>query len=753
MKNKFLSIITIVVISSFILSSCAKNTENLNKDEKNEGSIISSNSISQIDNSISQIDYEYTYSPSTIQVDNNKVKNITNIVEKNGTLFGTGYAPNRQGNITYNFFSISMDSSVVYYYPYSTPVESNVLFITANSKNEIFFILSSFDAKSGNQLYTLNMIDADGNVNLTFDINEYFQNPENYICGLELDDINNIYIQTANNVLIFNEDGILFFDIDFKGLYGDSIFSLYDGRVIFPAFNNNNDITLYSIDLNAKKLEELANLVDVDKVCSGYGEGAEIFIFSQNALYSYSLINGKNIFLLNWSDINFDYSQISNLSISSSDKFSFLFFENPNLNITGVTILEKTKVQESSQTIIKLASFAPNRELIGKYNRNSENYRIEVVDYSEFVVGTDYSEAITKLNLDILSGNCPDILDLYAIEYDEYAKSGFLDDLYIYFDNDKTMDTDLLMSGLVEALTIDNKLFAITPEFFITTIVGLSSEIGDEIGISLDELISLNDNLENEYETALFNNMTNLLFVDLYCTINLGNFIDYEKNITYFDSPEFIRLIEFSAQFNNVNTSPFGDGSANGSWMSDEESMSQGTSILALKDLLNVSDLYVMEVGTVGKDLTAIGIPTNLTVGNNIVSPTALYGICNGADNPNGAWDFIKYFLSEEYQQDDYTRSYFPVLEAVYLSEIERLMNPEYDVDNPNLGEFYPAMTQAQANELLEIIKNSNVRKPNSIIMNIIHEEISAFFSGYKSIEETVDIINNRVKVFLNEQS
>ena len=45
-----------------------------------------------------------------------------------------------------------------------------------------------------------------------------------------------------------------------------------------------------------------------------------------------------------------------------------------------------------------------------KFNRNSDTYRVNVVDYSVYNTEEDYTAGADQLDRDIISGSCPDIL-------------------------------------------------------------------------------------------------------------------------------------------------------------------------------------------------------------------------------------------------------------------------------------------------------------------------------------------------------
>lgn len=753
MKNKFLSLVAISLMFAFMLSSCTKenstnSSERLNSNNSNEvvDKLIDSN-ISEISNEVSED--TFLYEVSDIQIEN-KIKDITTIVKQNDFVFGTGYTVNEYNVASYTFFLIDVkNNSSVFYYPYLHPEEHSVIAMAATSEKEIFFIdyvekYELSDTASSGYSYNLNMIDIHGNIGLSVNLDEYMNGEDSIFTTLAMDN-NNIFVQTSKSILVFNKQGSLLFNInlndDDEYYYFNTYFpllSLYNGLITLPHIVE-DQLILSSVDINTQKLEQIGELpIDYTSIYSGYEENLEVFMVGEDSIFSHSLTSGENHRFLNLLSIGLNPFQVSHWSFLSSDQIAFLY--QTETYITKVSLLTKTKVQQNSQKILKLASLSPNIDVVSKFNRSSKNYRIEIVDYSKFVVGRDYSEAINQLNLDIMTGNIPDIIDLFRLEYKEFANSGLLSDIYSFFEKDEAINIDLLFKSVSQSLELEGKLFAIPTDFSIGTILGVSSSVGNNIGITLDEFINLRENLDEN--VTLFNNMPSAMFIDLYCEVNSENFIDFEQRIANFDSEEFVNALEFSKSFNAVSdTIPT---------ISSEDSLMYGESILLYRELRGISDLYVMEVETVGKDITAIGIPQNAGNGS-IMYPNNLYGICNNSYNSEGAWEFIKFLLSEDFQRS-VTDTSIPVLESVFFEEIYNLMNPIY-VESSELGKQYPAMTQEQANEIHEIILTSKINKLNKKIADIINEEVGSFFADAKSAEVTASLINNRIEVLLNESA
>ena len=63
------------------------------------------------------------------------------------------------------------------------------------------------------------------------------------------------------------------------------------------------------------------------------------------------------------------------------------------------------------------------------------------------------------------------------------------------------------------------------------------------------------------------------------------------------------------------------------------------------------------------------------------------------------------------------------------------------------------AMTQEQADKLMELIENTTkVQDYNSAIYDIVTEQSAAFFAGQKSAEEVAKLVQSKANIFVNEQ-
>lgn len=141
------------------------------------------------------------------------------------------------------------------------------------------------------------------------------------------------------------------------------------------------------------------------------------------------------------------------------------------------------------------------------------------------------------------------------------------------------------------------------------------------------------------------------------------------------------------------------------------------------------------------------------------------------SQNIDGAWNFLKYYLFEE---EDITSIGFSGLEEKLSAQLENNKtlhteeNPEtgeqqnielyamYEPDSskPIVIELEPFSDEKA--ELYDKFVRESVKhtfRSNEDIEKILREELMYYFEGERSAEETAEIIQNRISIYLSEKS
>jgi ABC-type glycerol-3-phosphate transport system substrate-binding protein len=105
---------------------------------------------------------------------------------------------------------------------------------------------------------------------------------------------------------------------------------------------------------------------------------------------------------------------------------------------------------------------------------------------------------------------------------------------------------------------------------------------------------------------------------------------------------------------------------------------------------------------------------------------------------PQAAWDFLATMFEDSVQE--YTSFGFPVRTSVFDAQVQEAMEGG-------------SVTQEDVERVLSLLNGKTyLYLGDDDIMDIIYEEATACFSGAKTPEETAEIIQNRVMIYLSER-
>ena len=389
------------------------------------------------------------------------------------------------------------------------------------------------------------------------------------------------------------------------------------------------------------------------------------------------------------------------------------------------------------------------RNAVNEFNAHSDVYQAEIIDYFD-MYGGDYNSRFTA---DISAGKHADILYLLFCPVESYGKNGLLANLYEFMDSDPDFDRGELLDGMLKAYEQDGSLYKAVPGFRVDTFAGKTSVVGSHQGITTDEFIEL----MKKYPDNPFGASSSDMFGTL---IEYGykSYIDGDE--CRFDSDEFLKLLEYCGSLPK-SVSGENDDADIMSMLRNGEMPFYGLSID------NFRNIREMEQGIFGEPVTFMGYPSVGGNGSVARSWTIQFSIFADSENKDGAWEFIKYFYSEEYQDGYFcdplkNGGYLPVRVSTLEKLAEEAKQPVKGIDSGELSEpyFYTANgekipigvnTDEDNQKIYDLLNGAVFTDPNYEIINIIKEEAGAYFSGQKSAKEAAEIIQNRVQNYLNE--
>lgn len=586
----------------------------------------------------------------------------------------------------------------------------------------------------GDQEYTyIQHFCADGQGNL------YFTNGETlvYVTDKDLNKLCEIKIDNWINNMAVSKEGTVYISC-----YGES------------------GLELKPIDLNTKSLGTAITGID------GYGNlsiatgASQSFLLSDTDKVSvYNGTDGTKEELFQWLDVDINSNNIRYIGeLSDGRVWAFSETYDGEENLQELVLVKKVKSSEVPEkeelTYGGLYLDYNIREQIIKFNKSSDKYRIKFKAYAD----DDYEAGLTQFHADLTSANCPDIIDLSQLDYSMYVNKGVLEDIYPYMEKSGMKKEDYL-ENILGAYESEGKLYGIMPQFYVSTTMAKASKTGDISGWTLSEMLDFAENSDAENLFSYGDRNT----VFYYCIYNnIDEFINWETGECFFNSPEFIRVLEFAKQFpEEFNYNEEQEGT---------HAKLQSDKILLMQGTISSVQEYQMMQGMFGEKIAYVGFPNSERSGNLIYPTGGSMGISARSKHKEGAFEFMQTLLSEEYQMSlvsGHGGWGFPVKKSALEAQFEKDMTPEYYTDeNGNQVEqmktswgyddFNIDIYTAKEDEIEQVralIGSANrlAGSVNQQLVNIVTEETDAFFKGQKSAADTAGVIQNRIQIYVSE--
>lgn len=375
------------------------------------------------------------------------------------------------------------------------------------------------------------------------------------------------------------------------------------------------------------------------------------------------------------------------------------------------------------------------KERIVSFNKTNQNYYITVEEYGS---GDPWAGRL-QIQAAVTSGHGPDIVDLYGLEnYISYAEKGYLEDLEPYLLKEDFSD-DILWQ-VQDLYRVEGKVCMLVPHF---TVRGLA--VNPEYAKGMEswnfETFKELAELARGEKLIVEGGTAGSIFVELFVGMQ-GEFIDWKRKEAYFDTPQFVSFLELCKKYEGKSLVRNGV-----SYDSDEFVDMVLLMRLGLSNPMGYAELHAYY----GEDALPYGYPVadgQVLLVNNDVDAC---GILVSSGNKEGAWEFLRTLLVEDYQEQmTGYRSAWSIRESCWYS-----MWNSYK-SSTVLG-FNNVMLDPPTDEDVElfadVILNGNLSANlmNYKIEEVVTEEAGAYFDGDISAEEAASRIQNRVQLMLEE--
>ena len=620
------------------------------------------------------------------------------------------------------------------------------------------------------------------------------------ISSFAVDAAGNLYVTDYNYIYVLDAEGKLLFKID-DSQYSGSLCRLQPDQVGILWYNyatgtaestDENGQFFIPVDLETKtwgeKIKMPANIWNVYP-----GDDAYDFYYRNNDnIYGYTFASDTKDKLVDWMACDVDTSNMYDSGMLSDGRVVGMTQDwSSDTTAYQLIVLHRIDASEvKEKTVLTLACMGLDwslRSKIVEYNKSNDQYRIQVVDYSEYATDDDYNAGITKLTTEIISGSVPDLFLTSSLPIDKYAAKGVVADLYTFMDGGSGLSRDYFVPQVLKAIEKEGKLYELPTKFSVETAYALSSIVDQydtwNVAAVQDAMTQL-----REGATVFSTGWTKSSVLNNCLTRNLAAFVDWTTGKCTFDSEAFQQLLAFCNSFPDDSSSD--DGIAYSSeaatvdtmddhvWESDATRILSGKQLMATTSFYSFED-YIYNIYPVKDKVTFVGYPSESGEPGNSFYIQCPMAISSVTKYPDAAWDFVSTMIRQT-NEDAESMYAFPISQEAFDKKMTAVMTEQYQLDKNGeqvdwdedgepdkmcIGTYEVvengestwqqvyALTQEDIDQILSVINSATgIVDYDDEILSIVSDEVSAYFAGDKDVATTANMIQSRVNLYVQEQ-
>ncbi len=473
---------------------------------------------------------------------------------------------------------------------------------------------------------------------------------------------------------------------------------------------------------------------------------------------------------------------------------------------------ENQRPLEAEEGVLTYAALNPVtsevQKSVDRFNENHTDVQIEIRDYSD-------EGGLDRLRTELVLGKVPDIMEMhylgtspsrtgknndtiktgntrtwkftgsstlerpkdeYWMPYQQMAQKGYLEDLWPYIENDPELGRDGVLMPPLKAAEVDGGLYLLFMDVRINTVMGPESLVGNRYSWTLEELLETFSTMREDSTILQYNATKHDVFYDLLC-FSLGKYVDRTTGACLFDSEGFRDLVAFLECFPNESDFELPEKVA-------EERMER---VRTRKQMLEVTQLawpenMLCRDGFWGERTAFPGYPTtDGSSGNSFYPMGNILSMSSACQNKEAAWEYIRDLIRPRRKKVESNAVMAYISIPVNLNDFEIFMwgqisyHPKFfrewnrkwsrPTESTELmdkwipfdfgPEIYPLaiLTEEDGERFRTLIDNTTqLYWPDDDLSNIVWEALGPYFAGDKPLDDTLQLLDNRVSLYLNEQ-
>lgn len=638
------------------------------------------------------------------------------------------------------------------------PEHAEICCFYMGSSQKIWLLCLSTDDTGKSGKYGICQYDETGTLINEADISEVLK-PEQ---GAHVVDL---LVDEAENVILITDKVLYFLDSSLKlqgqiktDYYIDAACMTKKG-VLYIATTEQGNAVVKQVDMEKEKIKG-SHLLS----CNFLGNHSliggdalyDFYFCDTNGIHGYRIEDKTEVLLVDYVIMGLEPKGIDMVVPAGGDSFAAI--QKRDGAGGSIILLKKTEdptaIHDKEDIVLGAVNVLDDiQEAAANFNRSNHQYRVIIKDYSK------EADPHTAFINDIISGNAPDVLCMDETQIMILSSNGLLEDLEPYYQRDPDVSLDDIIDSVADGMRIDGKVRYVSPSFAIHSIIARSEDVDNLTGWDMKDFMAV---LENKPEDVKpFYSASKEMLLKFLMGQSVSLFIDWQTGKCSFDSDECKAILEYCNSGVDNESAEETD-----TYEYEHYKMLKTGEIFLEETLLNLDDLSFY-MSLMGDDITCIGYPCENRQGTyfEFQSPMGIYAKSNVKE---GAWDFIKTFMTKEFQYEPLHRIFinptrkdnFEMLvkevmaTSVYIDEMGN-EKPPYNGTVTMNGDVTCALKPLKENQVKlyrDFIDNTHrVSLGNSVILSIVMEEAQTYFKGDKSLEEAAEIMNNRISTYVNE--
>ena len=553
----------------------------------------------------------------------------------------------------------------------------------------------------------------------------------------------------------YQESGLLVFDREGKevcrdmrsdsgGTYYTTACCAPDGSVIASIADRGNGKTdlFYLQGTEEKRLGEIPGTSHRKLAMDGNGS---FYYFESDRLIEWDTSTGEKTILLDNNVIGVDEIWLSAVTFSDNGRIllhSWSREEDYKLEIQTCSEEEVGTGDQMVFAVVKEYSDPYSRELSAEYSKKHPQNQITYETHTG-----DLDTYRTRVMADILSGGGPDLLLVSNEDARNLYENGALLDLMEYMD--PKLKENLFPSVLARG-TVDGKLIGLNPNMQGYALL-VSNVLWEGDSWTIEDVVRLVDERKPQYlysgaqpyGSIEPNLLLSYLFTD--CP-EKSPFLDLEAGICDFENKTFIRLLEICKEYGEkpaLEEDQF------------YEMLRTGDCLFTRVSIMNMQ-LFSREIKPLEKICHFVGIPGQEGYGMSFSS--SMYVVNANTKHKEAVLDCLWSLFSVKSQQK--MIAYGPVREDMVRESVQEKGTNMLTSGNPGFdtGEGGVLVLEAREDgksfveEFVTALKGLEAQDSRSdAVVDIVESEADLYFEGVRTAEQTAEIIQNRVQLYLNE--